>query len=236
MALHPSNAAGQQYAQIWETVSAHIRNQILAGELAAGERLVETDVADRFGVSRGPVREALAELAREGLVVDIPRRGMFVSTMTQADLREVYLVREALESVAAREAVQHATDAELAEVDSARRQSDAAWRGNDWPLAIRVDMDFHRTIIRLAKNARLADMYERMATQTLVLLVQGAEGDDSLRKPPLRALHKGIGDAVVRRDADEALLAIARHYRYTEHRLYTSLSNRHGALPGPTPR
>ena len=61
MALHPPNAAGQQYAQIWETIAAHVRDQILSGELAAGVRLVEKDVADRFGVSRGPVREALAD-------------------------------------------------------------------------------------------------------------------------------------------------------------------------------
>jgi DNA-binding GntR family transcriptional regulator len=192
--------------------------------------MFETDLAARFGVSRGPVREALRELAREGLIVDISRRGMLVCTMTQADLREVYLVREALEAVAAREAVLHATDEELAEVAAARVKSDAAWRAceqpwraDDWLRAINVDMDFHRSIIRLAKNVRLEEAYELVATQTILLLVQAAELDESLRHRPTRTIHKAIGDAVAKRDTEAARLAISRHYRYTEHRLYLGL-------------
>jgi DNA-binding GntR family transcriptional regulator len=239
-ASNPLNEREQHFAQIWETIAARIRDEILSGRLLAGERIFETDLAARFGVSRGPVREALRELAREGLIVDISRRGMLVCTMTQADLREVYLVREALESVAAREAVAHATDDELAEVGAARVRSDAAWRDCDadavpdvWLRAINDDMDFHRSIIRLAKNRRLGEAYELVATQTILLLVQAAELDASLRMRPTRTLHKAIGDAVVSRDAEAARLAISRHYRYTEHRLYQNLAARDLATAAP---
>src|SRR5262249_20888373 len=73
------------YQQVWETVCERVRGSILSGELAAGAKLVEADLARSFGVSRGPIREALRELAREGLVVDLPRRGTFVCTLTQTD-------------------------------------------------------------------------------------------------------------------------------------------------------
>jgi DNA-binding GntR family transcriptional regulator len=224
MAADSRYEAEQHFAQIWETIAARIRDDIVTGRLVAGERLFETDVAARFGVSRGPVREALRELSREGLIVDVSRRGMLVCTMTQTDLREVYLVREGLESIAAREAALHATDLELADVAAARRESDIAWRGDDWLRAINVDMDFHRSIVRLAKNRRLEEAYEKVATQTLVLLVQAAESDESLRWKPTKTIHKAIGDAVVGRDVPAAQAAIARHYRYTEHRLYLGMT------------
>src|SRR5438105_268871 len=99
------------YQQVWETVRERIRTAILAGELPAGTKLVEADLARSFGVSRGPIREALRELSREGLVVDLPRRGTFVCTLSQTDFLEVYAVREALELGAAHEATKSATDA-----------------------------------------------------------------------------------------------------------------------------
>ena len=78
------------HKQLWEAVADQLRDEILEGRLAAGSRLVETELADRFGVSRGPVRDALRELARAGLAVDLPRRGTFVSSLTERDLLEVY--------------------------------------------------------------------------------------------------------------------------------------------------
>src|SRR5438105_15855611 len=127
------------YRQVWETICTHLREAILAGDLSPGTKLVEAELARRFGVSRGPIREALRELSREGLVVDLPRRGTFVCTLTQADLTEVYAVREALELVAVREAVASATDDELAGFREAHRIMDETWRGTDWSAALTTD-------------------------------------------------------------------------------------------------
>jgi DNA-binding GntR family transcriptional regulator len=211
------------YQQVWETVCARVREAILTGDLAAGTKLVEADLARTFGVSRGPIREALRELSREGLVVDLPRRGTFVCTLTQTDLIEVYGVREALESVAVREAVQRATDEELAKLADAHALMDDAWRGDDWHAAITADKAFHLTLINLAKNGRMATIYEQMAAQTFLLLVTMAETDVSIRGAPLQAIHRAILDAVVARDLDGARSAIADHYRYTRERLFETI-------------
>ena len=94
--------AAIEHKQLWQAVADQLRDEILDGRLPAGSRLVETELADRFGVSRGPIRDALAELARGGLAVDLPRRGTFVSSLTERDLAEVYVIRRAIEEAAVR--------------------------------------------------------------------------------------------------------------------------------------
>jgi DNA-binding GntR family transcriptional regulator len=220
-----SHALGTEpsYQQVWETICDRIRASILSGDLAAGTKLVEADLAQKFGVSRGPIREALRELSREGLVVDLPRRGTFVCTLTQADLTEVYLVREALELVAVREVTASATDAELAAFAESHRVMDETWRGSDWNAAITADARFHLTLIKLAKNKRMETIYEQMGAQTVLLLVTTASSDVSIRGAPLQAIHRAIADAVVARDVDAARQAIADHYRYTRDRLFETI-------------
>jgi DNA-binding GntR family transcriptional regulator len=217
------------YQQVWETICERIRASILSGEMPAGAKLVEADLARKFGVSRGPIREALRELSREGLVVDLPRRGTFVCTLTQTDLTEVYAVREALEAVAVREATASATDAELAGLAESHRLMDEAWGGSDWNAAITADAHFHLELVKLAKNKRMVTIYDQMGAQTVLLLVTGVQSDVSLRGAPLQAIHRAILDSVVARDADGARRAIADHYRYTRERLYVGMKRRPGA-------
>jgi DNA-binding GntR family transcriptional regulator len=217
------------YQQIWETICDRIRASILSGELPAGVKLVENELARKYGVSRGPIREALRELSREGLVVDLPRRGTFVCTLTQADLTEVYAVREALETVAVREATTSATDAELASLAETYRIMDETWRGSDWNAAITADAQFHLALVKLAKNKRLTTIYEQMGAQTVLLLVTASQSDVALRGAPLQAIHRAIADAVVARDQDAGLLAIADHYQYTRKRLFETMSKGPGA-------
>ena len=91
-----------------------IRAAIRAGTLAPGLRLTETDLAARFGVSRTPVRQAIARLEAEGLLTHAPRRGLTVTRPDHAQVVELYVMREILEGAAARLAAQHATETELA--------------------------------------------------------------------------------------------------------------------------
>src|SRR5450759_4090273 len=101
------------HKQLWESIADALRDEILDGRLPAGSRLVETELADRFGVSRGPVRDALAELARAGLALDLPRRGTFVSSLTEEDREEVYVIRRAIEEAAVGKAIARATDGDI---------------------------------------------------------------------------------------------------------------------------
>jgi DNA-binding GntR family transcriptional regulator len=212
-----------QFQPVWEVVRDRIRSAILSGELPAGQRLVEMELGDQFGISRGPIRVALRELAREGLVVDLPRRGTVVCTITQADLMEVYAVREALEVQAVRDAVAVATRTEREEVSHAHEKLVKAWDNDNFKEAASADMHFHQAIILLARNQRLADIYEQMARQNLLLLITASESDVSLRTAPMQDIHQEMVDAVTARDAKRAVQAIRRHYEYTRGWLLGSL-------------
>ena len=96
-----------------ENVVGAIRSAILNGELELGQRLVETDLAEQLGVSRGPIREALRLLAAEGLVVINVHRGTFIVQPTKDDVEEIYSLREALESLAVKRVIEIASDEEI---------------------------------------------------------------------------------------------------------------------------
>lgn len=113
--------------KLFETVAERLREAIIGGELRPGDKLVETELADRFGVSRGPIREALRELTREGLAVDLPRRGTIVSAATLGDLTEVYDVREALEKLAVTVAINNARAADYARLRKRFKRMDRLW-------------------------------------------------------------------------------------------------------------
>jgi DNA-binding GntR family transcriptional regulator len=206
--------------QLWEAVAERLRTEILSGALGAGTKLVETELAERFGTSRGPVREAIRELAREGLVVELPRRGTVVSTLSARDLTEVYAVREAIEAGASRAVVARARDDELAALEDHLVAFEA---GSDYLEAAVHDLAFHRGIVALAGNERMSAIYEQMLTQTMLLLRTAAEGNPTLRSGMRRSAHRDILDALLARAEKRARDTIEEHYRYAEERLFGAL-------------
>ena len=129
-------------------VTERLRDSIVDGSLAPGSQLSEVELATRFGVSRGPVREALQRLIQEGLVRAEAHRGVFVPVLTDVDVRDIYLARSALESAA----VQHIIDSSRSEV--AAEQLDAlvklmakAEAADDWEAVGRYDLDFHSALV-----------------------------------------------------------------------------------------
>jgi DNA-binding GntR family transcriptional regulator len=210
------------HKQLWEAVSDQLREEILDGRLAAGSRLVEADLAERFGVSRGPVRDALQELARAGLAVDRPRRGTFVSSLSERDLEEVYVIRRAIEEAAARLTIARAGEDEIAAMFEAVSQTEAAYGAGDLGAAWEADMAFHRTYCRYSGNGRLLDLFDQLASQTVLLMRTSLESHASLAWTPPVELHRRIAQAIADRDIDAAVGAVAAHYRYTEDRLFAS--------------
>jgi DNA-binding GntR family transcriptional regulator len=208
---------------LWETVLERMRQAILDGELPPGSKLVEVDLATRFGTSRGPIREALRELAREGLVVDFARRGNIVSTLTARDLAEVYGVREALEVAAVRLVVDRVGDDALGQLE---QHLVAFERGDDDYLANSThDLAFHRDLVALSGNKRMATINDQMLTQTALLLRIAAEGNPTLQTTIRRSAHRDILEALIARSASRAREAIEAHYRYAEERLFPGLAH-----------
>jgi DNA-binding GntR family transcriptional regulator len=147
-----------------------IRERILAGDFASGDRLVEAKVAEQLGISRGPLREALKQLAAEGLVREEPRRGTFVATPTADDVRDVYDLRAAIESRAARLVI---ANGDPAAIDVLRRVVDgigAAAKAGDLQRLVRADYEFHETLCRVSGNRRLHEVFVRNASALRILL------------------------------------------------------------------
>jgi DNA-binding GntR family transcriptional regulator len=207
------------HKQLWEGVADQLRDEILDGRLPAGSRLVEAELAERFGVSRGPIRDALQDLARAGLAVDLPRRGTFVSSLTERDLEDVYVIRRAIEESAARLTIERADDADVASIFEAVEVAEAAYGGDDLAAAWDADMAFHRTYCRLSGNGRLLELFDQLASQTVLLMRTTLESHASLAWTPPVELHRRIAQAIADRDLARATEAVGAHYQYTQDRL-----------------
>ena len=212
--------------QLWEVVTDRIRQAIVSGALPAGTKLIETELAKRFGTSRGPVREAIRELAREGLVAELPRRGTVVSTLTARDLAEVYAIREGLELTASKAVIDLASDAELTELGEALRAMEAARRSQaDYGAVAEHDFAFHRRLVALAGNRRMTGINDTMLAQTALLLRTAAEANPTLRSDLDRPVHQAMLDALRARDVRRAQEAVEEHYRYAEERLFAQFAD-----------
>ncbi len=177
------------------------------GELAPGTRLIETELARRFGVSRTPVREALNRLESHGVVARDARRGVVVAALDYDQLGELYDVREVVEGLAARLAARRASPAEIA-VLREMVEEDRARAADDVGLA-QSNKRFHRQLHRASHNRYLVDMLQGMR-RSLVLL-----SGTTLSVPARRSASVDEHDAIVRaleaRDEDAAEAATRTH-------------------------
>jgi DNA-binding GntR family transcriptional regulator len=210
------------HKQLWEAISDELRDEILDGRLPAGTRLVETELADRFGVSRGPIRDALAELARSGLALDLPRRGTFVSSLTERDLEEVYVLRRAIEEAAIPFAIANAAPDDVAAMFDVLDEAEAAYGKDDLAAAWEADMAFHRSYCRLSGNGRLLALFDHLASQTVLLMRTALASRESLGWTPPVAVHRRIATSIAAGDAAGAIEAVGAHYQYTQDRLRAS--------------
>jgi DNA-binding GntR family transcriptional regulator len=144
-------------------IADKLRHAIGSGELQPGAQLSEADLARKFGVSRGPLREGMQRLTQEGLLVSIRHRGLFVIDMTPHDVRDMYLAREAIERAAARKILEgdHAAagDALLEIVEQMTTATTPA-------EVSELDIAFHVRLVQLAASPRLNRMHQTFITET----------------------------------------------------------------------
>ena len=136
-----------------------VRAAITAGELKPGVRLVELDLAHRYGVSQAPVRDALKRLAADGLVLQFPRRGSYVADISEEDARQAYRVRAVLEQFAATEVCRIAPSGLVEALDADVRAMREAARRDDVGGVVEGDVSFHRHVWEAAGNGMLARMW-----------------------------------------------------------------------------
>jgi GntR family transcriptional regulator of gluconate operon len=200
-----------------------LRERILAGDLASGDRLVEARIAQQLGISRGPLREALRQLGAEGLVREEPRRGTFVATPTAEDVRDAYDLRAAIEGKAVRLVISTADPAAL---DALRRALDrigAAAKAGDLRKLVRADYDFHETLCRVSANRRLHETFVRNASALRILL--RLEEERFYRSfDEVWNQHRELLTAVEAGDASDAETMFTEHLESARDRLMKHLA------------
>ena len=215
----------------WAELADQLVDMIVSGELKPGQRLVEADIADRFGVSRGPVRTAFSRLERGGLVDLLPKRGMVVVEMTAHDVIEVYEVRVALEMVAIRAVATRARDLNLGSLETYVNQLVTASNDGDRAQAIQADLAFHRELCQLSTNQRLVRAWESLSNQIrLVIGTLQGEGYDKIS--PLLLDHQQIYRALLSDDPDVAVDLLRRHLLGTRDAMVSATERAHQGLTG----
>ncbi len=167
-----------EYQPLRDIVFQTLRNSILSGDLEPGERLMETQLGEKLGVSRTPIREAIRKLELEGLVVMIPRKGAQVAPFTKKDIADVLEVRAALEALAASLACTRTDERDLLKLQLVITEYEYAVKENDIEAMIQKDVEFHDIIFNSTKNERLIQMSQNMQEQVQryrVAYLRGAE-------------------------------------------------------------
>jgi DNA-binding GntR family transcriptional regulator len=195
-----------------------IRDDIITGKLDGREHLTESSFAERFGISKSPIREALNRLESEGLIKIIPRRGAFVSHFSISDVEEIYELREVLEALVARDAVLDSKT--LARMRDAVRLASLALRENDKRSYIRHDAAFHAVLAHASSNKRLRKILENMQNQLLILRSQTFEltSHKSIKQ------HAGILDALEKGRRNAAVRLMVQHIRTVRQRFVKHLA------------
>jgi DNA-binding GntR family transcriptional regulator len=200
-----------QKRSLAEEVVDRLREAIYSGRLAPDVKLREEMLADFLKVSRGPIREALVQLEREGLVIRQPNRGATVARLSREDLEEVYSLRLALEQFAVRQTIRNHTAKHLEEMQAVVDTMIAyVNRGISVQEAARLDVQFHEVVYEAAKHKRLYDVWSILKPQIHIFLLSRNVANPDFRDYIIPA-HQDILDAIRNRDEDRAVSLTFEH-------------------------
>jgi len=186
-----------------------LREAILRGDLHPGERLMEISLAQKLGVSRTPIREAIRMLEQEGLAVTIPRRGAMVAGMTEKDMEDVLQVREALDMLAADLACQKMTEEQLVELKAAEKHFEECTKNGSAKTLAEADVRFHDVIYNATGNTRLIGLLSNIREQLYRYRLEYLK--DSSRYAETIAEHRAIVVNIETRNADALMVSMKNH-------------------------
>ena len=198
-----------EYLPLRDVVFNTLRQAILRGELKPGERLMEIQLANKLGVSRTPIREAIRKLELEGLVLMIPRRGAEVAEITEKSLRDVLEVRRALEELSVQLACARITDEQIAELKEAAKEFERVLKSGDVTSYAEADVKFHDIIYHATDNQRLIALLYNLREQMYRYRVEYLKRKEVHEK--LLAEHQYIIEMLEQRNQEKAMEAICKH-------------------------
>lgn len=201
-----------------ESVHQLLRRRILNNELVAGTRLIEARLALELGVSRATVRQALRQLAHEGLVEISPRRGSVVCRLSSADIRDACYARYVLEEGAVRVVLAHGVAPLIEPMAQLLRDMTAAAGRADMAAMVDLDTAFHGCIVRAALTPRLESLWATLNAQMGAVMRSSVE-DQHIELAETVVRHGELLDALRGGDADLIRERLYRHYLRSDHEL-----------------
>ncbi len=203
------NVTMNEYLPLRDVVFNTLRQAILRGELKPGERLMEIQLANKLGVSRTPIREAIRKLELEGLVLMIPRKGAEVADITEKSLKDVLEVRRALEELSVKLTCDRITKEEIKELEQAAENFRKTMKSKDITEIAEADVRFHDVIYTATKNQKLIQLLNNLHEQMYRYRIEYLKDEEVY--PKLLKEHKEIIERINRGEKEEAARIVCEH-------------------------
>jgi DNA-binding GntR family transcriptional regulator len=216
----------ERHQTLREKILETIRDAILKGSLRPGERVSEPELAERFGISRTPIREAFRQLESEGYLEVIPRKGAVVASLSERDVIEFYAIKSILEGHAARIAAERMTERDLERLETINAKLQEIAAGGDIKGFFRVHNEFHELFIKASGNDKLIELINQLVLKfnrlRLASLAQPGRMDISVQE------HRKIIEAFRRHDGEQADSLVRRTATIGAEVLIQSLAQEQG--------
>jgi len=213
-------------------VQAEIERMILEGELQSGAKLTESTLADRLGVSRGPVREAFRMLEESGLVATIKNRGVFVRDVPLSEALEIFEVRAVMDLYVGRKLAETVTPAQVKELRQLVEAMDQAVKADNARDYHRFNLKFHDRLLELTENAKLTATYRKLVNELSLFRRQNLTPESMA---VYTREHKQIVKAIAAGDPEAAGQAMFQHVMNSRERTLAYYRAKNEAAPAPSP-
>jgi len=190
------------YRNLRQNVYEAVRNFVVSPEVPPGGKINEDELANKLGVSKTPVREALSKLAHDGIVEIIPNRGAYKVKLTKEDLREIMLIRETLEGLCVRLAVENINEKVIQRLNAILNQFEEKYLEKDFSRYPEAHLKFHNLLHNTSKSQRLIRIIQSMYDLINMVRLQYFSNPDNIKRS-LR-FHKELVDALEKRDGELA--------------------------------
>ena len=219
------NINTNEYLPLRDVVFNTLRDAILTGKLVPGERLMENQLADKLGVSRTPVREALRMLELENLVELVPRKGAQVLDMSEKDIVNILEVRSALEGLATSVACKKMSKEDLQQLKNMEVDFEKAVADNDVEHFVDIDEDFHDLIFAATENDKLISIFRNLRIQLYRYRMAQAKNNETSMST-IVAHHRSIIRAIENHDAEEGASIAQGHIKYQTESILRFIRNK----------
>ncbi|MGN0514567.1 MAG: GntR family transcriptional regulator [Lachnospiraceae bacterium] len=213
-----------EYLPLRDVVFDTLRQAILKGDMEPGERLMEITLANKLGVSRTPIREAIRKLELEGLVHMIPRKGAVVASISEKDMRDVLEVRITLEELAVKLAIKNMTDEDIEALRQASKDFENAVISHDVVTIVEADVAFHDIIYNKTQNNRLIQIINNLREQMYRYRLEYIK--DARTHSILINEHNDIIECIRNKNVEEAKNAVREHIANQEKSIVRLINDR----------